>query len=63
MGERLVDRLTAKDREKLDSGDLRWRNRVQFTRLTPKERGLLKSDSPRGVWELTDEGRKVAESG
>jgi hypothetical protein len=36
---------------------------VQFTRLTLKDRGLISSDSPRGVWEITDEGRKVAEEG
>jgi hypothetical protein len=63
VGERMAGRLTDKDREKLDSGDIRWRNRVQFTRLTLKERGLISSDSPRGVWEITNEGRKVAGSG
>jgi hypothetical protein len=63
VGQRLADRLTEKDRETLDSGDIRWRNRVQFTRLTLKERGLISSESPRGVWEITDEGRKVADSG
>lgn len=62
VGERMADRLTDMDRERLDSGDVRWRNRVQFTRLTLKDRGLISSDSPRGVWEITDEGRKVAES-
>jgi hypothetical protein len=63
VGQRMVDRLTEMDREKLDSGDIRWRNRVQFTRLKLKERGLIAADSPRGVWEITDAGRKVAKSG
>jgi Mrr N-terminal domain len=63
VGKRLADRLTELDREKLDSGGVRWRNRVQFTRLTLKERGLIKKSSQRGVWELTDEGRVAAESG
>lgn len=61
VGKRVADRLTERDRETLDSGDVRWENRVHFTRLTLKERGLLKADSPRGVWELSEKGRRVAE--
>jgi hypothetical protein len=57
VGERMADRLTALDREKLDSGDIRWRNRVQFTRLTLKNQELIASDTPRGVWTITDKGR------
>jgi hypothetical protein len=60
VGERLADRLTDLDRENLDSGDVRWRNRVQFTRLTLRKRGLLKGDSPRGIWELTEAGWEAA---
>jgi hypothetical protein len=63
VGERLKDRLTELDKQRHKSGDLRWRNRVQFTRLRLKERGLLRANSDRGVWELTDAGRKAAESG
>jgi hypothetical protein len=57
VGERMADRLTPLDREKLDSGDIRWRNRVQFTRLTLKNQELIASDTPRGVWTITDKGR------
>lgn len=57
VGERLADRLTELDREELDSGEIRWRNRVQFTRLTLKGRGLIAPHSPRGIWEITDAGR------
>jgi len=60
VGERLADRLTDLDKGNLDSGEVRWRNRTQFTRLTLRKRGLLKGNSPRGIWELTDEGWKVA---
>jgi len=60
VGELLGDRLTELDREPLNSGDIRWRNRVQFTRLTLRKLGLLRSDSPRGIWELTDKGREEA---
>lgn len=63
VGELLGDRLTETDREPLKSGDIRWRNRTAFVRLTLKDKGLLKADSPRGVWELTDRGREAAEGG
>jgi hypothetical protein len=61
VGERLAGQLTELDESKLASGDVRWRNRVQFTRLRLKERGLIKAGSSRGIWELTDEGRRIAE--
>lgn len=63
VGERLADRLTDLDRERLDSGEIRWRNRVQFTRLTLKQLGLIASNSPRGIWEITDAGRSYLEAG
>ncbi|MGN6557497.1 MAG: winged helix-turn-helix domain-containing protein [Solirubrobacterales bacterium] len=61
VGRRLADRLTELDYRKLDSGDVRWKNRVAFTRLTLRKQGLLKNDSPRGVWELTAEGERAAQ--
>lgn len=63
VGDRLGDRLSDLDRAPLKSGDVRWENRVAFVRLKLKDRGLLKSDSPRGVWELTDAGREAAAGG
>jgi hypothetical protein len=63
VGDRIADQLTERDHETLDSGRVRWVTRIQFTRLRMKERGLLKDDSPRGVWELTDMGRQAVERG
>jgi hypothetical protein len=63
VGKELAERLTARDRERLNSGDVRWENRVQFTRLNLRKRGLLRSDSQRGIWELSDEGWAAAERG
>ena len=41
----------------------RWRNAAQWARNSMIKEGLLKADSPRGVWELTDAGRRaVAEA-
>jgi hypothetical protein len=57
LGERLRGRLTARDMEPIEMGELRWRNRARFARLRMIEQGLLSNDSPRGIWEITDAGR------
>lgn len=38
--------------------NLRWRNAAQWARNNMVNEGLLKTDSPRGVWEMTDAGRQ-----
>jgi len=35
----------------------RWENSVQWARNTMVNEGLLSSDSPRGIWEITQKGR------
>jgi hypothetical protein len=37
----------------------RWRNAAQWARSMMVKEGLLKADSPRGVWEIADKGRAV----
>lgn len=59
VGKMVADRLTELDREELPNGGQRWQNRIQFTRLRLKERGLIKSGSPRGLWELADAGAEA----
>jgi len=56
VGEMVDDRLTDLDKQELEAGGQRWESRVQFTRLRLKEQGILKSGSPRGVWELAESG-------
>jgi hypothetical protein len=55
---RLDGQLTEVDREELASGDVRWRNRAQFVRLRLVEQGDMVKDSPRGIWEISDQGRR-----
>lgn len=38
--------------------DLRWRNTAKWTRNNLKEKGLIKADSPRGIWEISEKGRE-----
>lgn len=63
VGELIGDRLTSLDREQLASGGLRWHTRVMFARLRMKDAGLLRKDSQRGVWEISDLGRQALAEG
>jgi hypothetical protein len=59
VGKSLEKALMPADFEKLRSGGIRWHSRLQFVRLRLIERGELDRDAPRGVWRITDAGRKV----
>ncbi len=62
IGEKMRNILTEKDREKLRTGtDLRWENRVKWVRNSLKESGYLREDSPHGLWEISESGRKYYE--
>jgi hypothetical protein len=61
VGKRLGSRLTEIDRQPLNSGAIRWENRIQFVRLKLIERGWMVRDAPRGTWAISDEGRKHIE--
>src|SRR5438128_1218396 len=58
VGHILGNKLTSADRAKLSHGEIRWRNTAQWERNVMVEEGLLKRNSPRGVWELTEKGIK-----
>jgi hypothetical protein len=55
--ERMKDRLTEDDLKPLPSGrGLRWRNTAMWARVILVQNGLLKQDSPKGIWELSQAG-------
>jgi Mrr N-terminal domain len=58
LGEQLDGRLSEADRQPLASGEIRWRNRAQFARLNLIEQGDMVRGSPRGVWEISEQGRE-----
>ncbi len=62
VGELLAGRLTKPDYEELRTGGMRWKKRTQFARFKMVGQGLLRRDSPRGVWAVTPTGRKMLES-
>jgi hypothetical protein len=51
---KLKTRFTPADLELLDDGYTRWQKNVHWTRYILTEKGVLKSNSPRGIWELSD---------
>jgi restriction system protein len=55
--------LNSYDYEPLPSDPklIRWRNTAQWTRNTMVNEGLLAKDSPWGIWEITEKGRKFYE--
>lgn len=61
--EEMKDILRDVDFEPLasDPHNPRWRNAAQWARNSMVNEGLLKSGSPRGVWEITQKGRDFLE--
>ncbi len=45
-----------------DPSEPRWRNRARWCRKDMVVGGLLRKDSPRGVWELSEEGSRMLEA-
>lgn len=59
VGKKLSGTLTDADKQMLPSGgQIRWENRIAFQRENMKRQGLIRADSPRGIWEITEEGRR-----
>jgi restriction system protein len=45
-----------------DPDTIRWRNTAQWSRQALVNEGLLKTDSPRGIWEISEAGRAYLEN-
>lgn len=61
---KMKDILNEYDREPLPStpSSPRWRNTAQWCRSTLVREGLLKNNSPHGIWELSDEGLQALQN-
>ena len=62
LRERLSCRLAAADLKPLSSGEERWWNAARWERHQLVEQGLLRSDSERGTWELSETGASLVET-
>lgn len=60
VGAKMKSVLNQYDRQPLpsDPRSIRWKNTAQWCRNTLVREGLMKSDSPHGVWDISDAGRK-----
>lgn len=60
VGKKMKSVLKKWDYEPLSSNpdNPRWRNAAQWARNSMVNEGLLKNDSPRGVWEMSDKGNQ-----
>ena len=60
--EKMREQLKPIDFQKVPSGtSIRWKNAAQWVRQRLVTEGYLKKDSPRGIWEITSDGRKLYE--
>lgn len=58
LAPKIKPRLSEDDFELVSTGDERWWNATCWERSDLVKEGLFRTDSPRGIWELSDEGRK-----
>lgn len=58
VGELMRGVLKEIDYVVVPSGSVRWRNTAEWCRFDMVRQGLLASDSPRGIWEITEKGRQ-----
>jgi hypothetical protein len=62
MERKLASQLSDDDYSPVAGGEPRWWNAVCWQRLVLVKQGLLKDDSERGVWELSERGRQFLAS-
>ena len=60
--ERMMKRglIPASDMEFVATGETKAENKISWGRNLLKNRGLIRDDAPRGIWELTPEGRAAS---
>ena len=60
VGPKLKKQLKDVDYQPLpsDPNTLRWSNTAQWARNNLAKQGLLSNDSPRGIWEISEKGRR-----
>ena len=57
VGEAMAVQLNEVDRARVRSGGVRWRVTLRWACHHMKREGLLAGDAPRGIWEISEEGR------
>lgn len=58
----MAEKLNAYDLATLSDGETpRWRNTAQWARNAMREEGLIRDDTPRGTWAISEKGREWLE--
>lgn len=55
---KMKDRLKPGDYELNRDGTTKWSKAVEWQRLKMKHEGLIAGNTPRGIWKITDQGRR-----
>ena len=58
LEKKMAGRLKQSDWALNRDGTTKWSKHVDYQRLAMVHEGLLKRDSPRGVWEITEDGKQ-----
>ncbi len=58
----MKSQLSPIDLEPLKSGQIRWKNTAQWARNELVSDGFLAKETPRGIWKITENGRKYLQS-
>jgi restriction endonuclease Mrr len=58
MGKKMAQRLSEVDLALVSSGDPRWWNAVCWERSNCVKEGLMRRDTERGTWAVSDKGRE-----
>jgi len=58
VGKKMSKEMTLGDFSENCDGSSKWEKAVNFQRLTMVHDGLLKNNSQRGIWEITDNGKE-----
>lgn len=59
--EKLMSKKINNSDDQLPNNRTNWQQQADFARLTMVKKKLLSPKSPKGVWEITDKGRKFLE--
>lgn len=62
LKKRIAPRLRPGDYDLVSTGEPRWWNAACWARNDLKRNGYLRQDSPRGLWELSENGIRQAEA-
>ena len=63
VGTKMKGSMRAGDSELNRDGTPKWVKQAHFQRLAMVHKGLIASNSPRGVWTITEEGRRWLQGG